>query len=83
MAYGEHHLVAYDPNIGRSREFTAEELSKARGREPFWNNKHPEDKKKIMLDVCQKMELEATNLGYGILSDILLSYAKQLREILE
>jgi len=32
MAYGEHHLEAYDPDIGRSRVFTADELQKARGR---------------------------------------------------
>lgn len=32
MGWGDHHLQAYDSDIGRSREFTAEELQKARGR---------------------------------------------------
>ena len=32
MSYGEHHLMAYDEEIGRSREFTCEELERARGR---------------------------------------------------
>lgn len=32
MAYGEHHLDAYDPEIGRTRTHTADELQKARGR---------------------------------------------------
>lgn len=32
MGWGEHHLDAYDPDIGRSRTFTADELQKARGR---------------------------------------------------
>jgi hypothetical protein len=32
MAYGENHLDAYDPEIGRTRTFTADELQRARGR---------------------------------------------------
>lgn len=32
MAYGEHHLWAYDESVGRSREFTCEELQQARRR---------------------------------------------------
>lgn len=33
MSYGEHHLWAFDPDLGKTREFTADELSRARGRE--------------------------------------------------
>lgn len=32
MAYGENHLWAYDSDLGRTREFTADELHAARGR---------------------------------------------------
>ena len=32
MGWGEHHLDAYDPEIGRTRTFTPEELQRARGR---------------------------------------------------
>lgn len=32
MGWGNHHLDAYDPDIGRSRTFTADELQHARGR---------------------------------------------------
>lgn len=32
MGWGDHHLQAYDPDLGRSREFTADELQQARGR---------------------------------------------------
>jgi len=32
MGWGDHHLDAYDPDIGRTRTFTPDELQKARGR---------------------------------------------------
>jgi len=32
MGWGNHHLDAYDPDIGKTRTFTADELQQARGR---------------------------------------------------
>jgi len=59
MGWGDHHLQAYDPDIGRSREFTADELQQARGRslEPGYRfysveeaNRTQKDTERILLE---------------------------------
>ncbi len=65
MGWGDHHLQAYDPEIGRSREFTADELQHARGRstEPGYRFHSVEEAERMKKNAERQLLVKLVDLG--------------------
>ncbi len=65
MGWGDHHLQAYDSDLGKSREFTADELQHARGRsiEPGCRHLSVEDAEKMKRNKEHQLLERLVDLG--------------------